>query len=658
MFRSIRWRIAAATTAVGLIVSLSFGLIVVLQEHQATEAQAQATLERGLDAFQQALDAEARVLATTAESLAALPSLREALLRDDRAAMLALLRESGEGTLRHGMRLNVHRAPAIAYLRVWRPEQHGDDIGGRRRTVTRAVETGQTQTGLEAGVAPNDVSIFGVAPVRHQGRAIGVVDLGAQLSGDMLRRLGQAIGLDITVLRENQGALVAIGSTLQGDLARGLSGLEAQRAALAARTQRVALQAGGRQLALLAAPIQGAGGNTLGVVELTYDLTALQTARREAILVTALIAIGLVLLAGLAGYLVASGLARPVLRLTTAMQRLATGETSGEIPGAGRKDEIGAMAGAVAVFRDRMQEAERLRAAQRETAAEAEAARRRTLAEMAQELESTLGGIATALGEAAGQLQRSAGGVGEAAEGAGLEAGTAASAADQAANNVQTVAAATEELSASIAEISRQVVEAARMSNEAGTQSHETDSAMRSLNEAGGRIGEVVRLISDIAGQTNLLALNATIEAARAGEAGKGFAVVAGEVKQLAAQTAKATEEIGSQIGGMRQATSAVATAVGAIGETIQRLENIASTIAAAVQQQGAATQEIARAVNEAARGTGTVSAAAARAAERVDSTRTGLQNLREVAGSVAGQGTALQRNLEDVVQRLRREAA
>jgi methyl-accepting chemotaxis protein len=178
-----------------------------------------------------------------------------------------------------------------------------------------------------------------------------------------------------------------------------------------------------------------------------------------------------------------------------------------------------------------------------------------------------------------------------------------ASASDEASANVQSVASATEEMAGSVGEISRQVHESSKIANEAVKQAHKTDARISELWQAAGRIGDVVKLITAIAEQTNLLALNATIEAARAGDAGRGFAVVASEVKALASQTAKATEEIGTQISGMQAATNESVAAIKEIGGTIGRISEIAETIAAAVEQQGAATQEIARNVQEASRG-------------------------------------------------------
>jgi methyl-accepting chemotaxis protein len=216
------------------------------------------------------------------------------------------------------------------------------------------------------------------------------------------------------------------------------------------------------------------------------------------------------------------------------------------------------------------------------------------------------------------------------------------------------VAAAAEELSASVAEITRQVASSAGVARRAVEEARATDAAVAGLADSAARIGDVVRLINDIAGQTNLLALNATIEAARAGEAGKGFAVVASEVKNLAAQTAKATEEIGGQIGQMQQATNGAVQAIRGIAAIVQEIDGITSAIAAAVEEQGAATREIARNVAEAAAGTEEVSSGVATVRGEVQQTTASLTRLRDSTDEIGRQGEALRGEIGAVAARMR----
>lgn len=232
----------------------------------------------------------------------------------------------------------------------------------------------------------------------------------------------------------------------------------------------------------------------------------------------------------------------------------------------------------------------------------------RTLAQFAQGFGAKMDQVAEALSNAAHQLGEDAQTMSSAAEETSRQSTAVAAAAEQASVNVQTVASAAEELSSSVAEIGRQVIESSRITGQAVAEADRTNGEIRRLAEAGQRIGEVVKLISEIASQTNLLALNATIEAARAGEMGKGFAVVASEVKNLASQTAKATDEIGAKIAEMQAATEQSVAAVQGIGQTIGRIDEISTGIASAVEEQGAATQEIARNVQQAAAGTAEVS--------------------------------------------------
>ena len=305
--------------------------------------------------------------------------------------------------------------------------------------------------------------------------------------------------------------------------------------------------------------------------------------------------------------LIGRGLSRPVVAMTDRMTRLAGGDRSVDIPGLDRADEIGGMAKALQVFKDSLIESDRLAEAQRADHA-AQRGRGERIDRLTQEFDRLVLQALGRVSAAATQLQATAQTMSATAEQTTRQADAVANASHEATGNVETVAAATEELTASIAEIGRQVAESTRIAGQAVTTAERTDGTVRGLVDAAQRIGEVVQLITDIASQTNLLALNATIEAARAGEAGKGFAVVASEVKNLASQTAKATEEIGSQIAGIQEISRQAAGAIAEIGRVIAEISHISTTIAAAVEEQGAATKEISRNVQQAARGTQQVS--------------------------------------------------
>ncbi|MEN3385745.1 MAG: methyl-accepting chemotaxis protein [Hyphomicrobiales bacterium] len=302
------------------------------------------------------------------------------------------------------------------------------------------------------------------------------------------------------------------------------------------------------------------------------------------------------------------GIARPLGGLNGAMLEMAGGRLDIVVPGTDRGDEIGAMAKTITIIRENAARdaLEKQEIAQREEQVRA-AQRKSDMRKLADDFQAAVGSIIDTVSSASTELEAAAGTLTQTAETTQQLTGAVAAASEQASANVQSVASATEEMTSSVNEISRQVQESAQIAGQAVKQAQQTDARIGELSQAAGRIGDVVKLITAIAEQTNLLALNATIEAARAGEAGRGFAVVASEVKQLASQTAKATEEIGTQIAGMQAATQDSVASIKEIGSTIGRISDIASTIAAAVEQQGAATQEIARNVSEAASGTAQV---------------------------------------------------
>jgi methyl-accepting chemotaxis protein len=302
-------------------------------------------------------------------------------------------------------------------------------------------------------------------------------------------------------------------------------------------------------------------------------------------------------------------IARPMRALSVSMGELAEGNFGVVLPGLGRKDEIGDVAGAVERFKvvaeQKAREEAEAKIKQDQIAAQQ---RKADMIKLADSFESAVGEIIETVSSASTELEASAGTLTKTAERAQELTTMVAAASEEASTNVQSVASATEEMSSSVNEISRQVQDSARMANEAVDQARKTNDRVGELSKAAARIGDVVELINTIAGQTNLLALNATIEAARAGEAGRGFAVVASEVKALAEQTAKATGEIGQQIAGIQAATQESVHAIKEISGTIEKLSEISSTIAAAVEEQGAATQEISRNVQQAAQGTQQVS--------------------------------------------------
>ena len=336
------------------------------------------------------------------------------------------------------------------------------------------------------------------------------------------------------------------------------------------------------------------------------------------------------------------GVIRPMTRMTGVMARLAGGTLEIDIPSLNRGDEVGAMARAVQIFRENAQRVQAMKSSQAGLKLKAEEERKAAMNRVADGFEQVIGKIVETVSSASSEIELAAGSLTKTAEATRKSTTAATSASDLSSANVQSAAAASEEMASSVTEIGRQVQQSETITQAAVRQAEQTNARISELSQSAGRIGEVVKMIAAVAEQTNLLALNATIEAARAGEAGRGFAVVASEVKALAAQTAKATEEIGTQITQMQSATQQSVSAIKEIGVTIGQISEISTAIAAAVEQQGAATQEIARNVQQAAQGSTEVGDSIAAVGRGAANTGTAAAQVHGFAHSLATQGNHL----------------
>lgn len=364
--------------------------------------------------------------------------------------------------------------------------------------------------------------------------------------------------------------------------------------------------------------------------------------RTETILLTLASMIALAII----GLLIGRSFSRPIMDITRRMQSLAAGNTAEGIPYADRKDEIGEMAAALQVFRENIVETDRMRKAREDDEKRAMQERRSEMMALADDFQSKVGGIVEAVAAASTEMNASSDSLSAVADDTSNRSAGVSAAAEQTSANVSTVASATDELSASIADVTRQIADTVALARDAEAQAESTNTTVERLNSAASKIGDVVALIQEIAEQTNLLALNATIEAARAGEAGKGFAVVATEVKNLAGQTGKATEEIAEQIGEIQTVARSAVDAISVIRDSIQKINQRIASVSAAAEEQSATTLEIARNVQEASRGTQEVSSNIATVSQSSSETRSMAGDVNSAARELSRQAETLKHEI------------
>ena len=626
------------------------GTFSIVQQRSLTRLALDQQLKLQYDSVIAALDYEGRAALAVSAVVAGLPPVGDAIARGDRDSLMALLDGPMKALTAQGMPLiSFHTPPATAFFRVHAPKIFGEDISARRKTVVESNNTGKPIVGVEAG--RESLGIFAMTPIMRDGKSIGVADIGAAFGQEFVDRAKKRFGVDLAVHWFDGKAFRKLSSTF-GDAV--IATQDELKGVFNGGTLRRDATLNGEPAALYLGQIRNYAGQPIAVMELVKDTSEYEAAaassQRHLILGTVAILAGAVLLA----FLLGRGMSRPLTAITAVMNRLSSGDPEVTIPGGDRKDELGTMAGAVDVFRRNMIEARMMREAQEAAKQQAEREKKALQRQMADRFEADVKGVVGAVAKATADMQRVAGEITASVNGTSERAASAAAASEEASASVGTVAAATEELASSVAEIGRQVTHSSGVADAAVVKAGQTTEMVGSLAAAGEKIGDVLRLIGAIASQTNLLALNATIEAARAGDAGKGFAVVASEVKELASQTAKATEEIAGQVTAIQSATGDCVMAIGGISDTIREISGIATAIAAAVEEQDSATREIARSVQQAAAGTSEVSVNVAGASRAADRSRALADNVLVASGQLSEHATALLESVDSFLAGLR----
>jgi methyl-accepting chemotaxis protein len=648
---SLRTRLVAVIAFIAIGVCGILSTLFLQQQAQMTELALNREMTAEYQSVLAAFDYERKTVLALASFGANLPEAREGFAAGDRQRLVAMLTDSHNAiktTLGYDV-MNFHKPPAINFLRIQNPKLFDDDISARRKLVVTSNQDGQARSGIEPSLST--LSIFGTVPVIQGNQRLGVFEIGMQVGKPFVDTIKSRFGIDIAIHLEDGNNFTTAISTLPNKTTASVT----EYAPAFAGTpviRRAVLD--GNPVAVYFGQIKNYSGAPIAVVEIVKniaDFEAITTNTRNYMIAAAFIV--LIAAVGLA-LVLALGLTRPIIRMTAAMERLSAGDATTEIPSRERRDEIGHMAGAVQVFKDNMQEMDRLRAEREEMEKRTEAEKKATVNKMANEFEASVKGLVKGVSASAGQMQTSAQSMSMTAEETSRQAMAVAAASEQASTNVQTVASAAEELSSSIVEISRQVTQSSRITAKAVEEAGRTDAQIQGLNEAAQKIGDVVKLINDIASQTNLLALNATIEAARAGEAGKGFAVVASEVKSLATQTAKATEDIAAQVTSIQAATGDAVQAIKHIAGTIGEVNEIATSIASAVEEQGAATKEIARNVQQASAGTNEVSSNIASVTNAAGETGSAAAQVLGAAGNLSNQADRLTTEVDGFLSRIR----
>jgi methyl-accepting chemotaxis protein len=648
--RSISVRLILAISLTVAAACAILGTFSIVQQRSLMRLALEQQLKLQYDSVIAAVEYEGRATLAVSAVVAALPPVADAISKGDRDGLATLLGAPMKALTEQGIPLITFQTPpALVFYRVHAPKVFGDDISSRRNTVVEATRTGKSIVGVEPG--REALGIFGMTPIIHDGKVLANVDVGAAFGKEFVERAKKRFGIDLAVQSFDGKEFKKLSSTF-GDTVVA-SPAELKSVFDGAILQRDAIL-GGHPAALYVGQIKNYAGQPVAVLEVVKDTTEYEAAAAHSQWTLVLGTLAILAVAALLAFLLGRGMSRPLTAITAVMNRLSSGDTEVTIPGGDRKDELGTMAVAVDVFRRNIIEAGSLRGAQEAAKQQAEIEKKALQRQMADRFEAEVKSVVSAVAQATKDMQRVADEITTSINGTSARATAAAAASEQASASVNTVAAATEELASSVAEIGRQVTHSSGVADAAVGKAGKTTAMVGSLAAAAEKIGDVLRLIDAIASQTNLLALNATIEAARAGEAGRGFAVVAAEVKELASQTAKATEEIAGQVTAIQSATGDCVIAIDGISDTIREISGIATTIAAAVEEQDSATREIARSVQQAAAGTGEVSQNVAGASQAAEQSRALAGTVLTASGQLGQHASTLFKSVDTFLASLR----